>query len=86
MDIEFVKKIAVAASLLGIIVGLGLLLKPDWIQRTSHQSARWVTLRKATKALDKPIDIDPWVIRNGRIVGILFLLVSLFIMFRILFI
>lgn len=82
MDIDLIRKTAVAASLLGMLFGLVLVGKPDWIRRISRQSGRWISLRKATKVLDMPIDIDSWVIGNGRVIGTLMLLVSLFVMFR----
>lgn len=83
MDIELIRKIAAAVCLVGIIVGLCLIGKPDWMRSISRQSGRWISLRKATKALDVPIDIDSWVIRNGRVIGGLMLLASLFVMYRI---
>lgn len=83
MNIELVRNIAVAVSLLGLFVGLGLISKPDWIRRISHASGHWITLRKAMKTMDKPIDIDSWVIGNGRSIGILMLLASLFVVFRV---
>lgn len=82
MDIELIRKVAVAVSLLGALVGLVLLVKPDWMRWISRQGGRWISLRKATKVLDTPIDIDNWVIRNGRVIGTLMLLASLFLLLR----
>jgi hypothetical protein len=62
------------------MVGLFLWLRPSMLRDIEAEANRWVSLRRATKALDVPRDqVDRFVARHSRRVGWLLLLGSLYL-------
>jgi hypothetical protein len=83
MGVSIFRKVLIVVAALGILVGLGLIFKPAWMQRVSRIGNTWITLRRATRAFDKPITVDSWLIRHGRTVGTVVVLAGIYILVRL---
>lgn len=71
-----------AASLL---VGIGLLLKPDAMMRLSRNCNRWVALPKLENLLNRRHAVERTLYRHHRITGVVVLVFSLYNLYVLLF-
>jgi hypothetical protein len=74
-------------ALLGVLLGLLLIFKPQYVERINRVANRWVSTRQINRWLDSSISIEHWFYRHHRAVGIVVVLGAsyMFIYFSILF-
>jgi hypothetical protein len=74
-------------ALLGVLLGLLLIFKPQFVERISRVANRWVSSRHISRWLDRSISIEHWFYHHHRAVGIAVVLGAsyIFIYFSILF-
>lgn len=79
--------LAVPAALLGLalLVGLGLVAYPPLLDRLRALSECRVSLRRATRALDVPRDVDRWFYRHHRLYGAAVVVLALFLLYFLVF-
>ena len=70
-------------SVAGLLAGVALLLRPEWLQRISKQSNRWVSTRQMGQSMEKTINVDHWFFRYGHLSGILLLGGAGYIIFKL---
>ncbi|MFA6970342.1 MAG: hypothetical protein WC208_02970 [Gallionella sp.] len=75
------------AALLGILLGLLLVFKPDRMERASRVANHWVSTRHLDQFLDRSISIEQWFYQYHRPLGILIIIGAgyLFVYFGMLF-
>lgn len=74
-------------ALLGVLLSLLLIFKPQFVERISRVANRWVSTRHISRWLDRSISIENWFYRHHRVVGIVVVLGAsyIFIYFSVLF-
>lgn len=73
---------ALSGAVAALGVGLFLLLRPSMLRNMEIEANRWVSSRRATKALEIPRDrVDRFVAYHARRVGWLLLLASIYLFF-----
>lgn len=74
-------------SLLGIIAGLLLILRPRLMLAVNRAASRWVSTRRLNWMLDRSVSIEHWFYRHHRAAGMFAVLgaIYLFIHFGLLF-
>lgn len=74
-------------SLLGVLLGLLLIFKPQLLERLNLVANRWVSTRHINQWLDRSISIEHWFYQHHRAVGIVIVLGAsyIFVYFGILF-
>ena len=70
-------------SVAGLLAGVALLLHPEWLQRLSKQSNRWVSTRQMGRSLEKEINVDHWFYRYGHLSGFLLLAGAVYIVYKL---
>jgi len=70
-------------SVAGLMAGLMMLLRPEWLARISQFSNSWVSTRKMAKPLDQKINIDHWFYRYGHLSGAVLLIGSIYIVYML---
>jgi hypothetical protein len=70
-------------SFAGLLAGMALLLRPEWLQRISKRSNRWVSTRQMGRSMGKEINVDHWFYRYGHLSGILLLAGALYIIYKL---
>lgn len=68
-------------SVVGLLAGAALILRPQWLMRLGKFTNRWVSTRHLDKALERPINVDHWFYRYSRASGILILAGAIFIIY-----
>ena len=61
-------------ALLGAVLGLLLIFKPQLLERINRVANRWVSTRHINQWLDRSISIERWFYRHHRPLGILVIL------------
>lgn len=56
-------------SAVGILVGIGLLFRPQQVGQLNHYLSRWVGSSRLNKVLDRPRWIDRFFYRHHRLLG-----------------
>lgn len=69
----------------GLLVGIGLLLRPEGIVRLNHYFSRWVSTDRLEQELDRPRWIERMFYRHSRLVGGFLLVGAVFILYVFLF-
>jgi hypothetical protein len=74
-------------ALLGVLLGLLLIFKPQFLERINRVSNRWVSTRHISRWLDRSVSIEHWFYQHHRAVGAVIVLGAayIFIYFGILF-
>lgn len=74
-------------ALLGVLLGLLLIFKPQIVERISRVANRWISSRHISLWLDRSISIEHWFYHHHRAVGIAVVLGAsyIFIYFSMLF-
>ena len=67
-------------ALLGVLLGLLLIFKPQLLERINRVANRWVSTRHISRLLDNSISLEPWFHRHHRAVGIVFVLGSVYML------
>ena len=70
-------------SVAGLLAGVALLLRPEWLQRISNQSNRWVSTRQMGRSMEKQINVDHWFYRYGHLSGTLLLAGAVYIIYKL---
>lgn len=71
---------------LAIAVGVVLLVRPELIANWNRKLNKWYSTRRAFKFLEVVHDTDPWFFKNNRIYGWLMLVVSLVLLYFMIFV
>lgn len=74
-----------AGSLAGVLLGAGILLKPERIVLLNQYFSRWVSADKVNEQLDRPRWIERYFYRHHRLVGALLLIGAIFVLYAFLF-
>jgi hypothetical protein len=70
---------ALTGALFTIMVALFMLFRPSLLRGFEHNANQWVSLRKALKPMERSRDnLDIYVLRNARQIGIFLLLGALY--------
>lgn len=85
MENELLRNFMLMASGLGALTGLGLLLFPDTMSKLSRVGSTWISLRRATRFLEKPVNTDEWMIRHRIPVGLLMVSAGVYLGARLVF-
>lgn len=75
---QFIAALFFAGSILAIVVGLGLLLRPGVVMRISEATSRWISPRSLLKPIERPRDAEPSLHRHRRLLGAAAVLGALF--------
>lgn len=70
-------------SVTGLFAGMALLLRPEWLQRVSKFSNRWVSTRQMGRSLEQEVNVDHWFYRYGHISGTVLLAGALYILYML---
>jgi hypothetical protein len=71
----------IVGSLVGMVVGALLLLRPQSLQRVNQLLNRWVSTRHLDQTLERTVNLDPWFYRYRRAGGTLTLLGAIYILY-----
>lgn len=66
-------------AVLGILLGLLLILKPQFVERINRVANHWISTRHINRWLDKSISIERWFYRHHRAAGIIIMLGAAYI-------
>ena len=78
--------LAVAGGVFAAIVSLFLLLRPSLLRDFEQEVNRWISTRRALRPLDiRHEELDDYVLRHYRVVGVLLLLASFSILFMLIY-
>lgn len=83
--VQFLVALLCIGSLAGLLMGIGMLLKPEQLARINKRLSHWVGTDKITEPLDRPRWMERVVYRHHRLVGGLLLAGSVFILYTFLF-
>lgn len=72
-------------GLVGLLVGIGMLLKPEQMSRVNQFFSRWVDTNKVEVVMDRPRWTERYFYRHHRVVGCLMLGGALVILYAFLF-
>src|ERR1035437_6885279 len=61
-------------ALLGVVLGLLLIFKPQLLERINRVANRWVSTRHINQWLDRSVSIERWFYRHHRPMGIAIIL------------
>ncbi|MDO8811458.1 MAG: hypothetical protein Q7J38_05440 [Gallionella sp.] len=67
-------------ALLGILLGLLLIIRPQLMQAINHAANRWVSMRRMNKLIERSISIEYWIHRHHRPLGILIAFGAIYIL------
>lgn len=70
-------------SFAGLLAGMALLLRPEWLQRISKFSNRWVSTRQMGRSLEQEMNIDHWFYRYGHLSGTILLAMAVYIVYML---
>jgi hypothetical protein len=74
-------------ALLGVLLGLLLIFKPQFLERLNRVANRWISTRHINRWLDRSVSIESWFYQHHRPVGAAIILGAayIFIYFGMLF-
>lgn len=70
-------------SIAGLLAGMLLLWRPEWLARVSKRANRWVSTRRMGRGLGKRVNIDQWIYRYGPLSGGLLLAGAIYIIYML---
>ena len=56
-------------AVLGILLGLLLIIRPQFVERLNHVANRWISTRHVNRWLDRSVSIEQWFYQHHRAVG-----------------
>ena len=77
--------LACAGSVVGLLIGVGLLFKPERIAALNQRLSHWVSTRKIEAHLDRPRWTERFFYRHHRVTGSVLLLGAIFILYTFMF-
>lgn len=66
-------------SIVGLLTGAVLIMRPDWMLRLSKYTNRWVSTRQLNRKLERTVKLDRWFYRHHQASGSLTLAGALWI-------
>ena len=74
-------------AVLGVMLGLLLIFRPQFVERLNHEANRWISTRHINRWLDRSVSIEAWFYHHHRLIGAAIILGAayIFIYFGILF-
>jgi hypothetical protein len=74
-------------ALLGVLLGLLLIFKPQFLERLNRVANRWISTRHINRWLDRSVSIESWFYQHHRVVGAVIILGAayIFVYFGMLF-
>ena len=57
-------------SVVGLLAGMALLLRPEWLQYLSKVSNRWISTRQTGRSLGQSVSIDRWFYLYAHLSGV----------------
>src|SRR5450759_5169608 len=66
-------------ALLGVLLGLLLIFKPQYMERINRVANRWFSTRHISRWLDRSVSIESWFYRHHRAGGIVIVLGGLYL-------
>jgi hypothetical protein len=69
----------VLGSVAGLIAGVLLMWRPEWLLRASRVANSWVSTRQMVRPLEQPVDIDHWFYRHGKWAGLFIVCGALYV-------
>ena len=83
--LRFLLVLLCVGSLAGVLLGAGMLWKPERIAFWNQYFSRWVSADKVHEQLDRPRWIERYFYRHHRLVGVLLLIGAVFVVYVFLF-
>ena len=68
-------------SVAGLLAGVALILRPEWLRHLGKFTNRWVSTRHLNKGLERPINVDMWFYRYSKLSGTLMMAGAIFIIY-----
>ena len=78
---EFAYLVGFGVFFISFLVGLMLIVRPDIIVRLNQRVGKKFSLRRSTKVLEMPTNIDRLFYRHHRIIGVIVTLVSGYVLY-----
>ena len=75
--LPFIKAVCLVSVVIGVLIGLGLLFRPQLVISINNFFNAWVSTRKLARPLEKLIDSTAWILKARFICGVFFILISL---------
>lgn len=69
------------SSVIGLLAGAVMILRPEWIARLGNYANKWVSTRKLARPLGKEIDVEHWFYRYNRWSGMLLIAAAAYIIY-----
>jgi hypothetical protein len=67
-------------ALLGIVLGLLLIFKPQFVERLNRAANRWISTRHINRWLDRSVSIEHWFYQRHRATGMVIVLGAAYIL------
>ncbi len=83
--LRFLLILLCVGSVAGVLVGVGMLFKPERVTFWNQYFSRWIGAGKVTEQLDRPRWIERYFYRYHRLVGTSLLVGAIFILYTFLF-
>ncbi|WP_161782383.1 hypothetical protein [Methylobacter tundripaludum] len=74
-----------SGSIVGVLVGVAMLLKPEQLMRLNQQVSRWVCTEKIAVQFDCRRRVEPFIYRHHRLMGAAVLIGAVFVLHTFLF-
>jgi len=69
------------SSVIGLLAGAVMILRPEWIARLGNYANKWVSTRKLARPLGKSIEVEHWFYRYNRWSGMLLIAAAVYIIY-----
>lgn len=69
------------SSVIGLLVGAVMILRPEWLARLGSYANKWVSTRKFARPMSKSIEVEHWFYRYNRWSGILLIAAAVYIIY-----
>jgi len=70
-------------SVVGLLAGMALLLRPEWLQRMSKLCNRWISTRQMGRSLEQSVNVDHWFYRYGLLSGGVLLAGAVYVLYML---
>lgn len=68
-------------SAAGLLMGVMMLWRPEWLARLSKHANGWVSTRQMARPLEQTVNLDNWFYRYGRLSGAVLMLGAMYIIY-----
>lgn len=72
-----------AGSVAGLLAGVLMLWRPEWLARLSKHANKWVSTRQMGRSLEQSFNVDHWLYRNGQWSGAVLLAGAVYIVYML---